>query len=438
MSSQTDIPAPGANIARLEARLKAVKETSASRIRELEDKVIELQIDVQMITPEHGDQASQPAVSTDASNQELRDEISRLQEEVAVKDAIIAQYAQTESDMLTTIGSYKDIGRSLIDVAKSLAATEKDADSILQAAEARRTRQSPRESTSRSLVADSAKSDRPNPFSLPKDNKGDSQNDATTLLAGSTPTKFPSEAAPRPNYAQRNLGHMGSSTRGRSNHGATAHFSIRGNAKPQAPSKAQRQQQSQMPNRDAGHGSRGGRDQSKREDSSPEAGSPFNDQPSKMHMLTLKKAGPESTQVELSAGAGMSALVENPIKAGARSVPTWDDLILDDLGGKPGLPEPLESALAFGPTLRGIDSRSSEPPAQGSEFRASPVLQALTPPSANLPGTLPPPASKKPDQELETREIGSNRAAGESNKSLLPKRPASNPFEDQERKRTRR
>ena len=81
-----------ARIARLEAMLKIQQEESASRIGELEQKVTDLEVEQRLAA---GRPAPQPTVPTGSSDPTLRAEISRLEQEVAAKDAIIVRRNRT-------------------------------------------------------------------------------------------------------------------------------------------------------------------------------------------------------------------------------------------------------------------------------------------------------------------------------------------------------
>lgn len=90
MSSQTDIQALKAKIARLEAELEVEREYSSSRIKELEQTVKQLEIDKRLSTPKLNDRAAQRGVSTDASDPAQRAENSQLRDELATSDAELA------------------------------------------------------------------------------------------------------------------------------------------------------------------------------------------------------------------------------------------------------------------------------------------------------------------------------------------------------------
>ena len=118
MSSQTDIQAYDAKIARLEAQLQVQDRMSASRIRELEQKVMDLELDKQMSTPRPSDQATQPEPFTSdfatlrAENSQLRAETSQLRAEnsqlrdlLATKGATIVQQHEAASHLRTTVGN---------------------------------------------------------------------------------------------------------------------------------------------------------------------------------------------------------------------------------------------------------------------------------------------------------------------------------------------
>ena len=98
MSSQTDIQAPDAYIARitrLEAQLTIGQEQSASRIRELEQTVTDLKVELHL-------SSSKP---TDSSDPVLRAEISRLQQALASKDAEFNTLYRKHSDLIKSITS---------------------------------------------------------------------------------------------------------------------------------------------------------------------------------------------------------------------------------------------------------------------------------------------------------------------------------------------
>lgn len=92
-SHQTDIQALKAKIARLEAELEVEREQSeqaGSRIKELEQKVKQLEIDKRLSTPKLNDRATQRGLSTDASDPAQRAETSQLRDELVTKDAELA------------------------------------------------------------------------------------------------------------------------------------------------------------------------------------------------------------------------------------------------------------------------------------------------------------------------------------------------------------
>ena len=111
MSSQTDIQALHAKVARLQvtfevvrqqyaSRLEVKRQQSASRIVELEDKVTNLEIEKRLSTLKPDHRTFQPAVSTASLEPTLRAEISRLQEVVTARDATIAQQHDEKSVLL--------------------------------------------------------------------------------------------------------------------------------------------------------------------------------------------------------------------------------------------------------------------------------------------------------------------------------------------------
>ena len=86
MSSHDDKEAQDAKIARLKARLDIHKDMSDARIKELEQKVTDLELDKRLSAMKVQDQAPRPAVSTGSSDPALQAEILQLRQDVAAKD----------------------------------------------------------------------------------------------------------------------------------------------------------------------------------------------------------------------------------------------------------------------------------------------------------------------------------------------------------------
>ena len=106
MSSQTDMQALVAKNTRLQAQLEIAESMSASKvteletkIKELEQKIAALELDKRMSAAMMNAQAPLPAVPT-SSEFVLRGENARLQQEIAAKEAIIAEGDEQVSKLL--------------------------------------------------------------------------------------------------------------------------------------------------------------------------------------------------------------------------------------------------------------------------------------------------------------------------------------------------
>ena len=84
-----------ARIARLEALVKIQQEEYDSRVGKLQQDVLDLKVEQAMAAWRPKDPAPQLSVPTGSSDQILRAEISRLQQEIAAKDVIIARRDRT-------------------------------------------------------------------------------------------------------------------------------------------------------------------------------------------------------------------------------------------------------------------------------------------------------------------------------------------------------
>ena len=215
MSSQTDIKARDAKIARLEALLEIHQQRSASEVNALIQKLATLEAEVTTLELEKRlsptkpkDPAPQPTASTGSPDPALQAEISRLQSEIAVKDAaiaakdaIIAARIRSERDLITTIDNFK--GAST--------AWTKEATRALEAEAALKEDQSSKEVTPEISITDTDMYSKASSTSLPKDVEGDDQTEPERFSYESVLRKIASGTVPappvfpepvRPNYSQ--------------------------------------------------------------------------------------------------------------------------------------------------------------------------------------------------------------------------------------------
>ena len=257
MSSHNDIEA---KYARLQALLKIEQEESATRIRELQQKVTDLRLELHLAAEKPKDPAPQPTVSTGSSDPVLRAEISQLQQVLASKDAVIAsrdreillkdadiasrdmeislrdadielknaEIETKDAEIETLCRNTSDLIESVKSYKNGLRAMTREMDRNGEAAAAVIDNIHPKESTPKIEGTDADRSSKqastsppkdvkdegetkpktPSSNSAPKDVKGEVETKPKTPSFGATSTKVPANAAParpesaKPNYSQ--------------------------------------------------------------------------------------------------------------------------------------------------------------------------------------------------------------------------------------------
>ena len=219
-----------AKIARLQVQLEIEQQESATRIRELEQKVTNLKVEVTDLKVENRLSAAKPkgpapehTAPTGSSDPVLQTEISRLQQELASKDAEIASkdaeiaskdvdIASKDADIKRLCRKHSDLMKSMTSydhtlsaMSKDLSAMSKDLSAMSQ--DIRRNVEATaavigdlhrEESTPKVGVTDTDRSSNPASSSPPKDAKDEGETESKTPSSNSAPKDVKGEGETKP------------------------------------------------------------------------------------------------------------------------------------------------------------------------------------------------------------------------------------------------
>ena len=129
MSSHDDKEAQDAKIARLETLLSIQQERYDSRIKELEQKNTDLELDKRLSATKLQDQATRPAVSTESSFLTLQTEVLQLRQDNAAKDEELFNLRTLLRNCQASLTATK---QGFIATIKSLYETTKDLRTVVQ------------------------------------------------------------------------------------------------------------------------------------------------------------------------------------------------------------------------------------------------------------------------------------------------------------------
>ena len=372
--------------------MSASKVTELERkIKELEQKNAALELDKRMSAAMPIAQAPQSAVPIGPSHSVLQGQIDRLQQEVAAKDAIIAELEEEVTNLLGKFSQCYEASTAMAqfvgDIVKGTVAAEEH--------------EPPKEPTPEIAATGPDSAAKPISTSPAKGSNDDSRTGSHTPASGLTSPKSAADAAhtpavsSKPDYAQVLQMPRNNPPPRRPNYYKTrfqsavthAQLSAVKAAKQQGHSGQRTQQQSRKPNRGGNPANQRGRGD---EDRGRGKGSTLDDSPPGMqYPLTLTQSGPKTTQATVSANPESRAGPEV-----TRATEGMDQLSL----------------------------RSEMFPPMPSKPQAT---SEQLPQGIKLPSVGAPESSKAPAQKLETGDSGLSKAAlGTIDRSLVRQPPA--------------
>ena len=177
-----------AKIARLQVQFEIEQQESATRIRELEQKLTDLKVENRLSAAKPQDPAPQHTAPTGSSDPVLRTEISQLQLVLASKDAEFKRLCRKHSDLIKSMMSYKN----------SFIAMARDIDRDMEATAAVIGDLHREESTPKVGVTDTDRSSNPASSSPPEDAKDESETQSKTPSSNSAPKDVKGEGETKP------------------------------------------------------------------------------------------------------------------------------------------------------------------------------------------------------------------------------------------------